>query len=581
MADFLDEEIETTLAEHLRGKEMLILLDNFEQVLDAAVGIAVLLRQTEKLKLVITSRARLQLTGEREYPVPSLSETEAVALFAERAQAAKPSFVLNGNRPLVAEICARLDRLPLAIELAAARVKLLPENALLQRLDERLKLLTGGARDLDEQQRTLRATIDWSYNLLDEQEQRLFRRLAVFAGGRTLEAIEAICDVEGDLGIAVLGGVESLLETIHEYARELLRETGEAAEIRVRHARFYRDLVAAEESHDHTYGWVRQFEPELPNLRLALAEFAQRGDAESEVGLAAMLGPLWYSRGLLAEEHAHLEQALAHGSRVSDGARVRALEQLSMVAFRQGRFGDALASAEEAVAVARRCDDPRLLCQALDASGLAASGVGDFTLARTRFEEGLAVARAAGDDTRAAHTISNLADLALTLGDYEEARRRSTEALAVFRALGANVSITFPLFNLASAEFHLGAIEDALAHALEVLVVCRGTSRETIVVSLELVAAIATRRRATAAAVRLLGAADKLLSDVGQALGPAEAQLHEKAVEAARVELTEDEFSRAWTEGAAMSEDQAVDYALSALPPAVTVGGEGAASETP
>jgi predicted ATPase/class 3 adenylate cyclase len=260
-----DRTLTETLKEHLRDKELLLLLDNFEQVLDAAPVVGELLSACPRLKALATSRGALRVYGEHEYAVPSLalpdprrllaitvedlSQYESVRLFIERARAAKGDFeVTNDSAPAVAEICVRLDGLPLAVELAAARTKILTPQAMLSRLSNRMKLLKGGARDLPERQRTLRGAIDWSHDLLDEEDRHLFRRMSVFSGGRTLEAMEAVCDAEGDLDI--FAGVESLLEkslirqeegpedeprfvmleTIHEFAREKLQESGEAVE---------------------------------------------------------------------------------------------------------------------------------------------------------------------------------------------------------------------------------------------------------------------------------------------------------------------------------------------------------------
>ena len=577
------EPIEHTLATALRDRRLLLVLDNFEQVLEAAAGIAAVLRATDTLKIVVTSRARLQLSAEHEYPIGSLGEPDALTLFTERAQAVKPSFSLNGNRAVVAEICARLDNLPLAIELAAARVKLLPEQALLDRLGERLKLLTGGSRDLDERQRTLRAAIDWSYQLLDEDEQLLFRRLAVFAGGRTLEAIEAICD--GDLGIDVLDGLASLidksllhqeegvegeprfvmLETIHEYARERLDETDEAAEIRLRHASCYRELAAAEEAHRGTEARVRRLDAEIANFRLALAEFGVRKDVESELQLALSLWDWWYGRGRLDEARGYIEHGLAGTDTASDRPRALALDALGFVAFKQGRLAGSLQLFEEALAAAERCDDPVVIIKALEGLGLVAVSAGDFIAARRSYERALASARALGEEARVASLTQNLGDLALAMGDDEEARRHSSEAIAAYRALELEADVVVPLFNLAVAELHLRDPDSALAHALEVLARCREANREGIALSLELLAAIALRRQEPETAARMLGAAESLLSEIGYVLGPAEAKLHQETVEALGPALTEETLSRAWAEGAALSETEAADYAVTAL----------------
>src|SRR5215211_7733214 len=284
------EPLFETLKSQLADRQLLLLLDNFEQVEAAAPLVGELLAAAPRLNVLVTSRAPLHLAAEHEYPVSPLAEEQALQLFVERAQAVRPGFTLDGNRPVVLEICRRLDHLPLAVELAAARVKLLPPSALLQRLDARLKLLTGGARDREERQRTLRGAIEWSHELLGAEEQRLFRRLAVFAGGWTLEAAEAVCAADGELD--VLDGLGSLLdkslirqsevegqprfsmlETIREYAAEKLAEAGQAAELRRQHAEYFSRLaerMGGELSDRISPDLVDRLAADLENFRSAL-----------------------------------------------------------------------------------------------------------------------------------------------------------------------------------------------------------------------------------------------------------------------------------------------------------------------
>src|SRR5215212_250291 len=319
---------EELLKGFLRDRQTLLVLDNFEQVLESAPLLDELLSSAPGLTILATSRAPLKLYGEHEFPVPPLSlpdpgslppvehliQYEAVKLFVDRAKAVRPDFsVTEENASAMAEICARLDGLPLAIELAAARIKLLPPQALLSRLGNRLKLLTGGARNLPERQRTLRSAIEWSYELLDEGEKLLFGRLGVFSGGAALEAIEAVCDAQGDIRVDVFDGVSSLLdesllrqeegldgeprftmlETIHEYASEKLEEDGEAEELRRLHAEYF--LALAEEAEPGLKGpeqelWFARLEPEHNNMRAALSWAIERGEGELGLRLA---GALW------------------------------------------------------------------------------------------------------------------------------------------------------------------------------------------------------------------------------------------------------------------------------------------------
>ena len=330
-----------------RDKQLLLVLDNFEQVLDAAPVVAELLAAASRVAVIVTSRAPLQLRGEQEFPVPplalpdptrlpvlaALTQYEAVRLFVQRAVEAKPDFaVTNANAPAVAQICVRLDGLPLAIELAAARVKLLPPEALLARLDDRLRLLTGGARDLPERQRTLRGAIAWSYDLLSLEQQLLFSRLAVFAGGWTIAAAEAVADPDGVLDI--VDGLSALvdqslirqeeaegeprfvmLETIREFAVEHLAQSGEGEPVRRRHADWLHAFIEAYPEHtasqEEQRRWYDRIEAELDNLRAALGWAVERDDAATAVRLADGVADFWEIRGLIGEGNRWYERVLA------------------------------------------------------------------------------------------------------------------------------------------------------------------------------------------------------------------------------------------------------------------------------
>jgi predicted ATPase/class 3 adenylate cyclase len=382
-----------SLKNYLQKKHLLLLVDNFEQVLDGASVVGELVAACPTLKVLATSRTPLRLYGEQEYPVPPLAlpdprvlpplevftQYEAVRLFVERARSVQPNFeVTNESAPAVAEICARLDGLPLAIELAAARVRLLPPQKMLQRLGNRLKLLKGGARDLPTRQQTLRGTIDWSYDLLEEDEKTLFGRLSVFAGGRTLEAIEEICDPEGDL-VDGLERVESLLEksllrqeegpkgeprfvmleTVHEYAREKLVESGEAEEIQRAHAEYF--LALAEEAAPRLRTpedrqWLERLETEHDNLRAALSWALERGESELALRLGGALGIFWHGHGHLSEGRNWLEEALATDERASAVARVKALEALFWLTYDQWDLDRAEAVAQEGLKLSNEAE---------------------------------------------------------------------------------------------------------------------------------------------------------------------------------------------------------------------------------
>jgi predicted ATPase len=416
---------------------MLLLLDNFEQVLEAAPAVTEMLAVAPDLKVLATSRAPLGLYGEHEFPVPPLSmpdlksppplerltQYEAVGLFVERARAVKPDFkVTNDSAPAVAEICVRLDGLPLAIELAAARIKMLPPKAMLQRLGSRLKLLTGGARDLPERQRTLRATIEWSFALLDEGEQLLFARLAVFSGGRTLEAIEVICDAEGDLPVETFEGVSSLLdksllrqeegssgeprfvmlETVHEFAREKLEESREAEEIKRVHAQYF--LTLAEEAYPELKGanqleWLDRLEAEHDNMRAALTLALERKEAEVAISLGGALWLFWFVRGYHSEGRRWLQEALAIDERGSPDSRAMALAGVGWLAVQQGDLDRAQEVCEEGLEVleheGREARDAKL--GLLVCLGWVALDRDDYERATQLFEESLALSQQTRD----------------------------------------------------------------------------------------------------------------------------------------------------------------------------------------
>jgi predicted ATPase len=465
------------------------LLDNFEQVLGAAPDVTELLAVAPGLKVLATSRAPLGLYGEKEYAVPplsvpdvrhlpdfkALSQYEAVRLFIERAKSAKADFeVTDESAPAVAEICVRLDGLPLAIELAAARIKMLPPKAILQRLGSRLKLLTGGARDLPERQRTLRATIEWSHALLDEGEQLLFGRLAVFSGGRTLEAIEAICDAEGDLSVDAFEGVSSLLdksllrqeegpngeprfvmlETVHEFAREKLGKSGEAERVKRTHAQYF--LTLAEEAYPELRGpdqleWLERLEAEHDNMRAALSWALERKEAEVALRLGGALSWFWSVRGYYSEGRRWLEEVLAIDGRGSPEVRAMALAGAGELAAEQGDLDRAKEAYEEGLELlaheGRQAREAKLLLLGL--LGWVAWEWKDYRRATQLFEEGLALSREMRDTWWLASALSNLALVLYSLGDYEKATELYEQSMDLFREQGDKQGLAYCLNNLA------------------------------------------------------------------------------------------------------------------------------------
>ncbi len=418
-----------TLQAHLRNKDSLLLLDNFEQVSDAATDLALLLRATGKPKLLVTSRWPLHLGGEREYQVPPLAlpglsdvedlETfarfEAVALFLERAQAVEPDFVLSRESALaVAEICTRLDGLPLAIELAAARTRILSVQALLRRLDERLKLLTGGVRDAERRQRTLRDTIEWSYDLLDEHGQALFARLSVFRGGCRLEAAEAVCDPNHELTEILLDALESLveqnlvrrrmdadheprfwmLETIREYALAVLAETGRGEEVAGRHFEHFVALVARadeESRRGDLPSWFGLLDADRANVRDALEWAKNGGDWQAVTRLATGLWGYWSARGHVSEGIEWLDAALAHAEEEPSARTLLGLCALRHLAGWDNEL--LLADARSVVLAAEQIEDDFTLAQAWNLIGrIEASGLGDHVSGERSWQRALAYA---------------------------------------------------------------------------------------------------------------------------------------------------------------------------------------------
>src|SRR6266850_1802331 len=463
---------------------MLFLMDNFEHLIQAAPTVAEMLAMGPNLKILVTSRAALHVYGEHEFPVPPLalpdsrsmpsvevlSQYPAVALFVQRAVAAKPDFELNReNAPAVTEICARLDGLPLAIELAAARIKVLSPSSLLTRLSSRLQLLTGGARDLPQRQQTLRAAMDWSYDLLNAAEQKLFRRLSVFVGGCNLEGVEAVCDTKGDLDLDLLDGMASMvdksllqqveqakgesrflmLETIREYALEKLEASGEEALTKRAHAAYC--LVLAEEEASEPSGaqgteWIGRFALEHDNFRAGLEWLTETGDAEWGLRLGTALFRFWEIREYLAEGRDRLGRLLKlAGAAAPTKARTRALFAAGVLAGEQGDYASAETHISESQNIARQLGDNTGVAVSLNALAVFARDRGSVAKARALFEESLALWRELGDLKAVARALSNLANVVKLQGDYDRARSLYAECLSIFRGLGDRTGVAWSL----------------------------------------------------------------------------------------------------------------------------------------
>jgi predicted ATPase/class 3 adenylate cyclase len=588
------------LERYLSNKEMLLVLDNYEHVLEAATLVAELLAAAPELCALVTSREVLRLNGEYKYRIPplttpdpssaaspaELSTNESVALFVQRAQAASPNFRLTEeNARAVASICARLDGLPLAIELAAARIKLFSPAQILERLENRLGLLTHGSRDLPARQRTLRNTIDWSYNLLDGDERRLFARMGVFTGGRSLEAVETVC--APGLGIDALDGLESLinksllhqeegpggeprftmLETIHEYARERLSQSGEEQEVRVRHLNFFLSLAEAMEPGYRRSGQLLlldRTEAELGNLRAAFEWAMEMEQVEAAARMISAVDYFLYYRDRFVEGYRWFKLVLDMRAAIPLEHQTRFLLAAGRLAWvntevsqsrklyrkvlllaldlkdrcNQGwslinlaatsigqleEYAAAIELCQEGVAIFRELDGKPGIAQGLNILGELARAAGDYTTAGQVYEECMAVCQETGETFRETMTLSNLAFVATHEEDYARARNLLLSAIKRWREIGSLYGITTDLAFIAGPLARLGEPEKA---------------------------------------ARLLSASDALLAGMG--FVPNQGDQHEIANYAAdvRAQLDESTFEAAWAEGQAMTLDAAIAYAL-------------------
>jgi predicted ATPase/class 3 adenylate cyclase len=592
-------ELLESLIDHLRERQLLLVLDNFEQVVDAAPAVDRLLAAAPGLTVLATSRTPLRLSAEQEYQVPPLAlpdatrpedlvalrTCESVMLFVERASAVRPGFRLTeAIAPSVSEIVARLDGLPLALELAASRVKVLSPSELLDRLGRRLPVLTGGARDLPERQRTLRAAIEWSHDLLDAEEQHLFARLAVFAGGWSLDAVEAVCGT--GLGIDVLDGLTTLvdnslvrqgrlredgtrfrmLETIREFAADRLSSSGQEEEVRRRHAEHVRDL--AEEAEPHLLGegqaeWLTRLEIEHDNVRAALDWAEATGDAETALRTASAIWRFWQLHSHLAEGRARLERILAlPGAEIRGAPRARALGALGGLRYWQNDYEAVQAPYEEAVEIARELGEPRLLARALfDLSFVPLVTTQDFD--RQLQLLGEALDHTPDDDlVLRGQILTGFAYLPTFKGENPADGIESIErALAIHRKLGDRMLTAENLTGLASLKLLSGETEAGwglLREAVEILV--QGNSPMMLAMALTSMAFLKNAQGDHQRTARFLGAWSRI-KDEGGASPPPFALRHFGDPEGdARRALGDEAFKRIHSEGYAMTMDEARSY---------------------
>jgi predicted ATPase/class 3 adenylate cyclase len=587
------------LKDHLRDRELLLIIDNFEQVTEAAPMAEDLLTSAPKLKVVVTSRAVLGLRGEQEYLVPPLEQPdperlpdlatfrqiEAVRLFIERAVAVSPRFrVTEESAPAVAKITARLDGLPLAIELAASRTKLLSPEQLLVRLEQRLPILTSRARTLPQRQRTLRDAIAWSHDLLDEAERRLFAQLSVFTGGWTLESAEAVCD-PGALGLDPLEGLTSLvdqslvrridaeggdprfsmLETMREFGLEQLRSHGDFGDIVQSHADYFLDLALEAESHltaDDQGEWLDRCDQEHPNIRAALRWAIDAGEAERAQEAAGALWRFWHQRGHLAEGRDWFKEILAMPSgQRRTAARAKALIGAGGMAWWQQDRGATGVFYKEALAIERELGDAARIAEALYNLSFVVAG-DDLDAATRMLEESLDLFRGLGNERGMAQVLTMLVMRDAEASDWEPVIVRLEEVVAIWRRLADRLHLAFDLLWLAWAYGRMGRMEDALAVGLEALDLFSVADNATGVgIALSQLAFLATWGGRHEDAIKLAGASESLKARVGGPPGAIGGILEGDPAEEARAHLPEDAARRAWEEGVAMSMDEAVALA--------------------
>lgn len=610
-----------TLSDYLRTKKMLLVLDNCEHLIETCAVLAeALLRTCPNLRILATSREAFGIAGETRLAVPSLSlpdprhlptvedvaHYEAANLFVDRAKTVKPEFALTERNAMsVAQICYRLDGIPLAIELAAARVKVLSVGQIAARLDDRFALLTDGGRTALARQRTLEAAMEWSHELLLREERTLLRRLSVFAGGFTLEVAEEVCSglpsdeeleqsevldllsrlVDKSLVVVVEQDGEAryrLLETIRQYAAEKLERSGEAAEIRRRHAGFM--LTLAEEAGPELKSprqgeWLERLETEHDNLRAAMRWMRGEGATEAAARFAWALWLFWFHRGHQDEGRRWIEEVLAKGDILSTGLRAKAFYADGAMSWGLLESADTIRLLEKSRALFRQAGDRHGAALALGAMGIPTLQQGDVERATAILEEGIELLREVGDRWEVSFMLAHLGMIYLDRDERARATRHFEESLALSREVGHKFSGSVSLYNLARAAEAQGDHERAEGLYAEGLTLAVEISdKANAAYCLEGLARVTGARGDHERAVRIFGTAEALLEAAGDPLY-AHAQdrpYYERAVDALRTRLDEEAFGEAWSEGRAMEMEQALEYALEprqpSAPPAYPAG---------
>jgi predicted ATPase/serine/threonine protein kinase/Tfp pilus assembly protein PilF len=590
-----------SVTEWLKAKHALLVVDNCEHLVGAcAAAVDALLRSCADLRVLVTSREALGIGGEALFrlsqlgtpdpaasePVARLIEYDAVRLFVDRVRVSRPRYEISDeDAASIAAICRKLDGIPLALELAAARTRVLSLEQIRSRLDDRFRLLTGGSRTAHPRQQTLRAAIDWSYDLLTEQERVLLPRLAVFAGGWSLEAAEAVCAGAGveagdvlellsrlvDTSLVAAEERErqarfTMLETIRAYALELLARDPRADEVRGRHARYYLALgESAGPALDRvmTTESVQRLEAEHDNVRAALAWLLEH-DADGCVRLAAAMVPFWHVHGHLSEGRRWLEVALERGDTAPGGVRVSALRRAALIAVRQGDLAAARVFLERSVRLARGAGDPTQVAASCWSLGALAMEQGDLAAARAHVEESLTIGREAGSDIMVAECLNLLGEVTRLEGNLVEARSLYEQAVALYDQLGSQPGVSAGLLNLGTVSCEEGELPEASAYYRQALTYAQAYgSKGDISLAFDGLAAVAAKRGAWERAARLAGAAEVAREAVSARLNPADRAFREQYLARVSAALGEAPMREAAAEGRAIRLEQAIEYALS------------------
>jgi predicted ATPase/DNA-binding CsgD family transcriptional regulator len=593
-------DLEQRIVAHLEGARLLLIVDNFEQVVDAAVSLAAIAAASPGLKVVVTSRTRLRVGGEQELPLGTLAHDAAVSVFLERARAVRPDFLPDeSDLEAIAEICGQLDCLPLAIELAAARVKMLSPRAMLVRLEHPLELLTSGSRDAPVRHRALRDTIGWSFELLDDEGRTIFRRLSVFAGGCTLEAVEEVCggdlDTLGSLVDESLvrsdGERFSMLETIREYAVELLDASAEAESVQRAHAAHYLRLARAAAqglaASDQAM-WRARLAIDHDNLRAALRFSLDRGDTSTALQFCVSLWRFWLERGYLSEGRRWLDEALATGTE-SSPTRARALTANGVLSHYQGDYDHADELCRAALELSRSLGDPKGVAEAVTGVALVKRTRGEYREAETLFQEALSVYDELGDAEGTARTLDRFA-IALTLageadrarplferslelsrrledstgvalalhglvyarpaGTHVAAQARLDESLAILRGLGDRRNLAKVIWSAGDVEADFGHLEAAAGYLEEALtLMVEFGDRWFCGVTLEGAACLAAKSGDAERAARLFGSADQVWTAIKAPLPAGFRERHDLVLTDVRSRLGDARFTAAYDDG--------------------------------